>query len=253
MARQLLDFQYGRVVAVNGGAQTPDRRASPTIGVKSYLDGSSLTIPMSAAAWDQCMPLVGYKVFYVRFGRHQSRVLKIWGNDEEFTRKGRFGLNAGEVFIQSPSGLAYLKLDQDGRVQLVSGDVTSAMTFDDDGCTIKSSQVQLQITKNSVIELLEDGSILVERRDQDGNVLASVGLDTKNNVTIQAKENVTIKAKNIFLDGAVFAGSGASDPNQRALFGDVVTGGPQGTHPTDFSTGAPILGSAKVKASGLGA
>lgn len=248
-----LELQYGRVVAVNGGAQTPDRRSSPTIGVKSYLDGSALTIPMSAAAWEQSQPLVGYKVLYLRFGRHQARVIKFWGNDEEFTRKGQFGLNAGEVFVQSPSGLGYLKLDQDGRVQLVSGDVTSELVFDDNGCTIQSSQMKLHVSKDAVIELLEDGSLLVERRDKDGNILASVALDTKNNLTIQAKEDVTIKAKNIFLDGNVAAGTGASDPTQRALFGNVVTAGPQGTHPVDFVTGAPIQGSTTVKAKGLGA
>lgn len=246
-----LDLQFGRVVAVDGSALTSDGRPCPTIGVKSYLDGSTQTIPMAAAAWEQSTPMVDYKVLYLSFGRHQTRVIKFWGNDEDFSRKGLFGLDPGEVFVQSPAGLGYLKLDQDGRVQLVSGDVTSDLTFDDLGCTIQSSQIKLHISKSAVVELLEDGSLLVERRDPEGLVLASVALDAKNNVTILAKEDITLRAKNIYIDGKVSMGPGSSDPATRGTFGSVVTGGPTGTHPSDYTTGAPILGSADVRSSGL--
>jgi hypothetical protein len=75
-----------------------------------------------------------------------------------------------------------------------------------------------------------------------------VSMDAKNNIDIQADGDVRIKAQNILLDGNVKYGPGATDPTQSILFGDVVTAGPTGTHPFDYVTGAPILGSGTVKA-----
>ncbi len=241
------DFQFGRVTAVNTTAKDRSGRDSPRIDVKSEVDGSIIPIPLAQTAMDQFAPTKGTYVLFMRLGNHQSRVVKMWGQNEDFIRKGRFALKEGEVMIQSPKGLGYLKLDQDGSVRLVSAD-GSVFRHTSKGTELKSSQVFIQTDTNTIMEFLEDTSIRLARLNEEGEELVSLTLDPENNAVLKAENDATIKAKNIYLDGNVSIGPGASDELQRSFFGDVVTGGPFGTHPFDFVTSAPIQGSRSVKA-----
>lgn len=242
----VLDF--GTVVSVNGSATDRQGKFTPNIGVKSFLDGSDLTIPMAWAAWEQVQPIEGYKALFIRFGRHHNRLIKLWGNDEEFVRKGaRFGLNPGEVVIQSPKGLGYIKLDQAGRVQIVDGDTKNKLEFLDDGITIKAPQIFFRITDKSLMEMTEDGVITMQQFDGEGNVKASFQMDEQNRIILETDSDIILKGKTIQLDGEVFLGSGASEAAQRTLFQGVVSGSPLGTHPFDFTTGLPIKGSGGIK------
>ena len=236
------NFDVGTVIAVNSSANPP------SIKVKSMLAGGGVDIPLSAAAWEQTLPVVGYRVFFVQFDTYQFRILKFWGNDEDFTRKGPFSLNDGEVFIQSPSGLGYFKIDQDGRVQIIGGDMTASFEHGDDGTIIKSPNITLISVGGAFVELTESGEILIERRDEDGNVNASLSFNEKNQIMMESVGDVSIKAPNIYLDGKVWHGPGATDPTKRMLFAPVVTGAPIGTLPTDLTTGASIPGSKHVMA-----
>lgn len=236
------DFDVGTVVAVNTAANPP------SIQVKLMKAGGSVAIPLSAAAWEQTVPIVGYRVFVVQFDTFQYRILKFWGNDEDFTRKGPYALNDGEVFIQSPSGLGYLKIDQDGRVQIIGGDMTASLEHGDSGTIIKSPIITLVSVGNAFVELTEAGEISLRQEDSDGNVKAFLSFDAKNNIMFKTSADVSIVATNIYLDGKVWHGPGATDPATREKFSPVVTGAPIGTLPTDLTTGAPIPGSKTVMA-----
>ena len=243
-----LSFNLGQIITVTPTATDAGGKYTPSIGVKSFLDGSILTLPLATSAYEQNMPIPGWVCLYVRFGKYQGRVVKIWGGDEDFIRKGQFALNPGEVFVQSATGYGYLKLDQDGRVQLVGGDMISILEHGDDGTTIRSPQIFLHTTVGSILEMDSAGVIRIERLDKEGNTKSSFTLDAKDNILMAADGDVSIKAKNIYLDGQIFSGPGATDPTKRTLFAPIVTSGPTGTYPTDFMTGAPIPGNTSVKA-----
>ncbi len=236
----VFNFDVGTVIAVNSAA-TP-----PSILVKSMLAGGGITIPMSAAAWEQTLPIVGYRVFFVQFDTYQYRILKFWGNDEDFTRKGQFALNDGEVFIQSPSGLGYFKIDQDGRVQIIGGDMTASFEHGDEGTIIKSPMITLVSTGNALVEITEAGEITVGQKDSDGNLKAYLHFDEKYNIMCKTSADIHLQGSNIFLDGKVWNGPGASDPTKRANFAPAVSGAPNGSLPIDPATGIPTPGSSSV-------
>jgi len=242
------EIQVGQILNV---AQVADSTGDfhPTLQVQSLMDGAVLDVPLAAAGWEQSLPIPGYMVCFVRYGQFVNRVIKIWGRDEDFVRKGnQYGLFPGEVFIQSPSGFGYFKIDRSGRVYVVSGDQASALQFTESGAQLNSNRVVINTTSGVMLEFAEDGSASLTKVDSDGNVLTKMSIDKDANFSITTTKDVSIKAQNIFLDGTVWSGSGATDPIKRnLLFGDVVTSGPFGTHPFDLTTGAPIPGSSSVK------
>ena len=244
-----LEFQVGTVLSVTPDFTNSDGEASPSIQVQSDMDGGLFNIPLAQAAFEQNQPIRGYKVLFYRFGNQQTRAIKFWGREEEYIRKGEFGLNPGEVFIQSPTGFGYLKINQDGRVELVSGDQATSLSMDDQGFNTNTPSVLIKTVGNLTFEMLQDKTITLAVLDTDGNTLASLVFDKDTNISLKTEKDVTITGKNIYLDGNVFVGTGASDPNKRLLFGNVVTAGPTGTHPFDIITGVPIQGSSTVKAS----
>lgn len=243
-----LTHYTGQVVAIDTLNRDVRGVTIPVVFVKSFLDGAILPIEWTPIGALQTMPMVGQQVLYYRMGTYDTRIVAYYGNNEPHIRKGEFGLNEGEVVVQSDSGLGYFKAGQDGSVEFVTGDCVSSLEGSDDGWAMKSSNILMETFGGCSLRLKEDGSVVLQRAGEDGVVQVKIELDTKNNVSVEALGNLAIKAKQILLDGEVFFGPGASDPLQRAKFGSVVTGGPFGTHPLDFVTAAPILGSASVKA-----
>jgi hypothetical protein len=173
----------------------------------------------------------------------------MWGVGDATDRKGQYALDDGEVFIQAPLGLGFLKIDRMGRVSLCSGDTTANLDMSDEGI-VGDARAYKFITQNGIkLELTDDGQVIIEKRSQDGESVESIfKMDSKRNIMVQTTGDVTIKANNIYLDGQVFFGTGASEPATRMTFGNVVTSGPNGTHPLDYMTGTPIPGSSTVKA-----
>ncbi len=244
-----IELQIGTVL---GTTQTKDSTGTfhPTIQVKSLLDGATLDVPLAPAAWEQSLPIPGYLVCFIRMGNFQNRILKVWGRDEDFTRKGyEYGLLPGEVFIQSPSGLGYIKIDSAGRVYVTNGDQTSDLQMTEAGAQINTNRLLINATRGQILEFGIDGSISLSKVDpSNGTVITSLSIADGGEVVLSSTKDVKIKAPNIYLDGNVWAGQNAGDPQARLLFGDVVTGGPMGSHPFDLSTGTPIRGVSAVKA-----
>jgi hypothetical protein len=245
----MLDFRLGRVVSVDSTATDANGNPTPTINIQDLDDGSRLSIPLAPAAWEQHLPAVGYQVLYLRNGKHWSRIVKIWGVGAATDRKGVFALDDGEFFMQSPLGLGFIKGDRQGRVNLCSGDATATLDMSDDGVTSEAKSYRFKTQDGLTLEMTADGEILLEKRSADGKTVeVACRIDQKKNIMVEALGDVSVKATNIYLDGNVYYGPGATDAAQRSTFGDVVTGGPLGTHPVDYVTGGPILGSGTVKA-----
>lgn len=243
-----LTFFSGQVVAIDT-LNTDARGVNvPLVFVKSFLDGTVLPVEWLPIGADQKMPTAGNEVLYYRMGTYNTRIVAYYGNNDPHIRKGEFGLNEGEVVVQSDSGLGYLKLGNDGSAELVTGDAVSSLEGSNDGWAMKAPNISMETFGRCSITLKEDGSIVLQRTSGTGEVRAKMELDINDNVSVEAKGNLVVKAKQILLDGEVFFGPGASDPLKRAKFGDVVTGGPFGTHPLDFVTAAPIQGVGSVKA-----
>ncbi len=247
----MINFGLGRVISVDPTATDANGNPSPTVNVLSFMDGARLSIPMAPAAWEQTLPVAGLHVLYIRYGargNHWSRIVKMWGVGESTSRKGVSALSPGEVFIQAPTGLGYIKIDQDGRVTLVTGDTTASLEMSDEGVLGKAIAFKFSTPEGLLFELGDDGKVTLERRTEDGELLSSLVMDENNNIMFEAKGDVSIKAKNIYLDGNVYAGPNATQDVARLAFGNVVTSGPGGTHSFDYTTGSPINGSQTVKA-----
>ena len=247
----MIHWGVGRVISVDPTATDANGNPTPQVNVLTFGAGTRLTIPLAPAAWEQSLPVPGMHVLYMRYGRrgnHWSRIVKMWGIGAETARKGVFALDQGEVFIQAPEGLGFIKIDQNGRVSLVTGDTTATLDMSDEGFIADAHAFKFTTPKGVTFSMSEDGVVLVERRDDTGGLLSSFEMDLNNNIMFEAKGDVSIKAKNIYLDGNVWAGPNASDKVARLAFGDVVTAGPSGTHSFDYTTGAPIMGSTTVKA-----
>lgn len=241
----------GRVLSVDPTATDANGNPTPTINVLSFTDGSRFSIPLAAAPWEQTLPLPGMHVLYIRYGNrgnHWSRIVKMWGIGEATSRKGVSALDEGEVFIQSPAGLGFLKMDQNGGVSVVTGDTTASLDMSDEGFIAEALAFSFTTPSGIKFDLRDDGSVQLQRLNAEKEVLYSFGADAKNNIMVEAKADLTLKAQNIFLDGNVFAGPQASQSQARLAFGTVVTAGPTGTHPFDYVSGAPIMGSNTVKA-----
>ena len=243
-----ISFLGGEVVGIDVYHRTSSGVNVPMIKVRSFLDGSDVNIPWLPVGPDQKMPVAGQEVLYYTFGGRNFRMVCFHGKNPPYIRKGQFGLNEGEFVVQSDAGLGYIKGSKDGSLELASGDAVTDVLLSDEGLEAIAPGFSLKTYGGASLIISEDSTISLERRSKDGKILSKVELDAKNNISMQADGDITLKAKNIMLDGNVKYGPGASDPNQAVLFGDVVTSGPGGTHPFDFVTGAPILGSGTVKA-----
>jgi hypothetical protein len=243
-----MDFFVGEVIGVDVYHKMSSGQIVPMVKVRSFLDGSDVNIPWLPIGADQKMPVAGQEVLYYTFGGRNYRMVCFHGKNPAYIRKGQFGLNEGEFVVQADNGLGYVKGGQDGSIELASGDAVTDVLLSDEGMAVIAPSLDINTYGGARLTIAEDSTISIERRSKGDKILARVALDTKNNIDIQADGDVRIKAQNILLDGNVKYGPGATDPTQSALFGDVVTAGPGGTHPFDFVTGAPILGSSSVKA-----
>lgn len=244
-----MDFLVGEVVSLDAFRKVPGGETVPMIKIRSYLDGTDVDIPWLPAGPDQTMPMIGQEVLYYTFGGRNYRLVCIHGKNPAHIRKAGFGLNAGEFVVQSDAGLGYVKGSEDGSVEVASGDAITDLLLSSDGLEAVAPSFSLAGYGGASLIISEDSTISLERRGKDDKILSKIELDSKNNASILAPDgDITLKGNNIFLDGNVKYGPGASDPAKSALFGDVVTAGPGGTHPFDFVSGAPILGSKTVKA-----
>ena len=244
-----ISFLVGKIISIDTFRKMSSGETVPMLKVRSFLDGSDVEIPWLPIGPDQKMPMINQEVLYYTYGGRSYRMVAFHGNNPDWIRKGKFGLNEGEFVMQSDSGLGYVKGAQDGSIEVASGDAISHALFSDEGVSMEAPEFTLKGYGGCTLKLGEDSVISLERKSKDGTIQSKVELDASNNVNIEAVGDVSIKAENIYLDGNVKAGPGATDAARSALFGNVVTGGPTGTHPLDFVTGAPILGSNTVKAS----
>lgn len=218
----------------------------PSINVQSSTDGTVMPIPWLPIGGQQFQPMAGQGVIFVRMGRFAHRIVAFFGLNPEYIRKGQFGLSPGEVVIQSDSGLGYLKLSADGRVELVTGDTTSRVEGSNSGWSFTSASVKMSTYGKTVLNINEDGSFSVERTLNNGEGMASISMDKDGNIAHSTPKNITFKGKEIYLDGKVWLGPGASDSASRATSGLAVSSGPGGTYKFDFMTGAPIPGTGNV-------
>lgn len=247
---QKYEIQLGTVIAV-GQEVDAYGTAHPAVYVKSAYDGGLIPIQLAPAAWEQSMPVAGSRILFVRQGNHATFVIKIFGTDPDTARKGtQFGLEEGEVFIQSATGYGYLKIDKYGQITLTTGDQTSDIQLNGTGAHINSTQFEVITQSGLVFNLTQDGTINLQKLSSDGSTVKSqILVDKDGNLFISSEKDVSIKAQNIYLDGKVWLGQGSTDANTRvSSFGDVVSGGPTGTSPLTPAPGAPLLGSGAVKA-----
>ncbi len=241
----MLTLETGTVLSIDYANMTPNGEVHPIVSVIADSDGSTVPIPLTQAAWGQVAPIPGYRVGYCRQGMTGWRVICFWGNDEEFIRKGENGLNPGDVVFQSPLGFCYLRLAADGSVQLVGGNMDSVIKITDLEVSTKAHNIVLETYDGSSVTL-QDGAIHIQKKDKDLTVVSEVTIDSEGNIQATTQKDLTLKAKNIFLDGKVWSGPGASDPVKRATFGGATTSGPEGVYPID-SLGIPVPFSNTVK------
>jgi hypothetical protein len=241
---------YGRVVSVDTMARDSNGAVLPVIHVKADVDGSNLAIPWLPAASFQYQPVAGEVVEFSKLGNHDIRIVQFYGNNTDVIRKGEFGLNPGEVVVQSTTGKGFIKLGQSGEVGIVTGDTTTTLEGNDEGWEMSAPNVSIISFGNARFEILEDGSITAYRLDDDGNIKSKIEMDTEDNVSVECKGDFKVRASRILLDGKVSFGPGATTPEKEAKFGNVLTGGPYGKHPFDFLTGAAIPFEDNIKAGG---
>lgn len=244
-------LNLGTVLSANGFASDQDQNPSPSVQVQSFLDGSVQTLPLDLDPFFQAMPMPGHKVAWFRLGRFPARIFARWGANESFLRKGNFGLNQGELQIQSPAGLAYLRFDRFGGIQLVSGDTIHNLTFGKSGAILTSSIAAGLQVGNTACTISQDGSASITQTDDRGNIVSQLTLDSENRMIADIKGDIILKSgTKIMIDApGTLIGEGASDPSKDSAFVGGVSGAPDGTFPTDPSTGSPVPGSSTVRIS----
>jgi len=244
-----IDFLVGRVMSVDTFRKMSSGEIVPMVKVRSYLDGSDVEIPWLPIGPTQFMPVAGQDVLYYCFDGRSYRMVCFHGANPSWIRKGQFGLNEGEFVVQADAGLGYIKGSKDGSVEIASGDSVTDVLLSDDGLEAIAPGFSLATYGGASLVIAEDSTISLERKSKDGTILSSISLDKNNNASIVAQGDVKIKGTNIFLDGYVTMGPGATDPAQASKFAPVVTAGPMGTWPFDLMTGTPIQGTPIIKAS----
>ena len=240
-------FLTGVVVSIDVFRKFSGGVIVPVVKVQSNLDSTFIDIPWLPIGADQSMPMPGNECLYFTAQSRNPHIVCFWGNNGANVRKGAYGLNEGEAMIQSDSGLGYLKCSNDGSVELTTGDSVVDLLMNGDGVAWTSPAFTLSTYAGAVFSIAEDSTISLSRASSSGTIQAELVLDANNNASVTALGNVTIKAPNIYLDGNVAFGPGASDPTKVAMFGLAVTAGPGGTYPFDLLSGAPIPGSSTVK------
>lgn len=243
------DIQVGEIIAVS---QNPDQYGDyhPTLSVQSFMDGGLLQIYLTPATWEQSLPVEGNYVCFIRFENNLARILKVWGNDTAPNRAGnKFGLFPGEVFIQSATGYGYLKIDRYGQITLTTGDQISDIQLNKNGIQANTNQLLINTQAGLIFEFSQDGEMFLQKLSPDGSTIdTQLSIDKEANFFISSSKDVSIKATNIYLDGTVWCGQGASDSETRTQnFGDAVSGGALGTSPLTPAPGSPLLGSSSVK------
>jgi hypothetical protein len=239
-------IDLGQILSVNPLYINESGENVPSINVQSFLDGTVMPIPWLPIGAQQFQPKAGQGVIYVRMGNFSHRIVAFFGLNPEYIRKGQFGLNPGEVVVQSDSGLGYLKLSGDGRVELVTGDTTSRMEGSNSGWSFTSASVRMSTYSKTIFKINEDGSAAIERTLSNDAGVASIAMDKDGNISATTPVDITFKGKNIYLDGKVYLGPGASEPSRRSSSGLAVSSGQFGTYAFDFLTGAPIPGTGNV-------
>jgi len=224
----------------------------PVVNVQSLLDGKSMPVPWLPIGAQQYQPETGQGVIFIRLGDFGHRILTFIGLNPAYIRKGQFGLNAGEVVVQSDSGLGYAKFSSDGRVELVTGDTTCHLEGSTAGWSFTSASVNMQTYGKTAFAINAYGSFSVVRTiSSDGTPgsvsgTVTIGFDANGNVTISTPADLTLLGKQIFIDGQIWLGPGASVESNRVNSGPAVTTGPVGSYPFDFMSGNPIPGVSKV-------
>ena len=239
-------IDVGQILSVNPLYINENGDNVPAINVQSFLDGTVMPIPWLPIGAQQFQPQAGQGVVYVRMGRFAHRIVAFFGLNPDYIRKGEFGLNPGEVVVQSDSGLGYLKLSSDGRVELVTGDTTSRMEGSNSGWAFTAASVTMSTYGQTVLSLNEDGSFAVQRTLNNDAGVASIKMDKDGNISADTPADITWKGQNIYLDGKVWLGPGASDPLKRSTSGLAVSSGPFGTYKFETLTGVPIPGTGNV-------
>ena len=167
-------FGVGQIIAVDPKAQDANGNNLPTVHVTSDEDGSSFAVPLTPALFSQYMPVKGMYLLYIRHGLHWARTVTMWGNGSTIARQGTWALNEGEWVIQAPTGLAYIKADQNGGITMVCGDTTTVFTVNSAGASLSAIQVAITTPSGISLVLGSDGTVSLTRSAVDGTIKNSI-------------------------------------------------------------------------------
>lgn len=243
----MLELLKGKVIAVDNAYVDPQGVNIPQIHIVDDNDGNLITIPWIPVGSDQTMPMPGQKALYWRQGEFDFGIVKFYGTNARHIRKGQFGLNPGEHVTQSDAGLGYTKYDQDGSVNMASGDGGTTLKAGVDGLDVQGPAVVFKTFGGLTVSLNEDGTFQLVKTTKSGIKKVEISIDAQDNVVLSSQSSLTFVAKNIIIDGNIIMGQGVSDLNVALKAAPIATTGPFGTHPVDYISGDVIPGTPSVR------
>ena len=262
-------LKLGQILSLN--------ETNNTAKVKDIYDNSIIDIEIGNIIQLQIMPIVNDIVLYLNLQDKIFKIIKIWAVEPNaLIRGGDFPLREGETQIMGILG-QYVYLDREGTIKFVDASLLNLVELNEKGIEMQVKNmkfttyngIDVEIGENIIISRDKNNKTLTEQKaaemnegdeeettkefelkiDDNGMSIirkeVEIIIDTNNKISIKANEAVMEIKDNVSINGAkVCLGGLATDPT----LGDVVTGGPLGSMPFCFVTGAPIIGSTKVKA-----
>ena len=226
--------------------------ADNNVKIRDMFSGAVYDVGLDNHIHFQSMPLVKDIVLYYNLDDKIFKIVKIWQiADDPQKRKGEFLLKSGELQLQGLFG-QYIYLDNKGTIKFVDSTMLNEFELTLEGFIATLKKWQLTTYEGVMVEINKDIKIYRSNggeritKDEDGNIeqelsfeatIDDKGVTIKNpkvEITITPEGEIVMKGESILLG------------NQ--LYGDVITGGFNGTWPICPLTGSPITGSAKCKA-----
>ena len=243
-----MQFKMGEIISLN--------ETNNTITVRdNYSQVIIPDLPLDNIRQEQIMPVIGDTVLYLRIDDRVFKVVKIWNvKTDGLIRREEYPLKEGELQLMSLMG-QYIYFDREGTIRFVDSTMINLFELSVTGLMAKMKSWSL--TTYDGVNVIFDKDILITRDKENAKTPLAEGekpdptkqefsllinddgikLTRKEvEINIDVNNQVTIKGSKIIL------GSG--------ILGDIVTGGPTGTMPMCFVTGAPIIGSSTCKAQG---
>ena len=240
------------IVTVNTGYITRIDEYLSRIWVRPDTGGTDIDMDIHFLSNLQAMPMEQDKVQFITFADHHSIPLHFSSSRPDRLRYFNNALVQGETQIGGVGG-SYILFDAAGNISLVEGSMAGSIRLNNEEreIDIEHSRIVLRCFPNSKDET-KFISITIDQESksvsiENGFTDAIITMD-EDGTSVVDQKMFSVVAPNIYLDGDVYLGNGASDDAARSLFGDVVTGGVNGTYPLDYLTNLPINGSSQVKA-----